>query len=154
MFEANSADVRRYFDFLGSIISGLIFGYITCEIVFEVFFTRSVEINELTLLPFIFILPSFVYWFFYKLVCETSKIKILAGYFNFILISIPSVSLLFLFYSIVLFKKLPEILDKEQFPKLLFMFVFINLIAILPMAFFWIIGILTASKFSKKNILP
>lgn len=150
MFETNSAEIRRFFDLLGSSVCGLIFGYI----VLEGFCTNRLQINQIVISPLIFIMPLLVYLFFHKLVWEKLNTKAFGGNLNFILISLPSVSFLFLFYSFVVFKLLPNLLVERDLSKFIFAFGLTNLFAILPMGFFWIIGILTSWKFSKKNILP
>ncbi len=150
MFEANSVDVRRFFDLLGSVVSSLIIGVI----VLEGFCTKPYQMNKIIISPLIFIMPMLVYLFFHKLVWEKLNTNAFSGNLNFILISLLSASFLFIFYSIVVFKELPKLLLEGYLSKMVFAFGLANLFAILPMGFFWIIGILTSWKFSRKNILP
>lgn len=150
MFEAKSEDIRRFFDLPGSIFCGLVVGF--CA--WEDYFRSPFLTDKIHFLPLFFIAPLFFYLIFYRLVWQKVKTKAFSGNLNFLLISLPGVSLSLLFFSLLIFKTPPNFIVNSLSMETIFKFSAANLIAILPMAFFWFIGILTAWKFSKKNFLP
>ena len=156
MFEAKSEEVRRFFDLLGSIFLGILFGVVIAKDIFRYTFSDRVFVSIVfSLIPLIY------YVTFHYLVWRFVNSKFLFGYFNFILISIPSLTLSILTAVLgeKLFRGMP-ISPTTNFSFSIFMFsvfsphtLFVYSIGNLPMAFFWFIGVLTAWKFSKKRVL-
>lgn len=156
MFEARSADVRRFFDLLGSIFCGLIIGFVLSDEA-----TRVYKTPRVLLFALFFIAGATVYLSFYKLVWRFVNTKFLYGYANFLMISVLSVSVAVVIVTAnkVLLSgddlsnslRQLEMLISRMLPTKILLFYWVTS---LPMAAFWLIGILTAWKFSKSKSLP
>ncbi len=143
MSEIKSGEVRRFFDLLGSIFCGAVVGLVIGgEISTQnLVVTFVVSTISIAICVYIFsVFPRF-YWHFVGT-------KFLHGYFNFVLIAVSNVSLI-IFASFLYYLMSPLKGFGFTFSSLYRL----KIIAILPMAFFWILGIITAWKFSKREIL-
>jgi hypothetical protein len=143
MFEMKSGEVRRFFDLLGSIFCGIVVGIgIGGEISTpNLIVTFVVCTISTAICVYIFsVFPRF-YWHFVGT-------KFLYGYFNFVLTSVSNVSLVIFAVSVCYFVNPwkgfnPNV---ENIYKLYYF-------SLLPPAFFWILGIITDWKFSKRETL-
>jgi hypothetical protein len=154
MFEAKSEDIRRFFDLLGAIFFPIVAGFMIWQDEF-----RWRPNYKFLFLLLIIALCLIIYLSFYRLVWHFVNTRFLFGYANFLFISILSVSTIALIFIAA------NILMSQTFAQLTFdlnrFLTKINLTGItifywatsLPMAFFWLLGILTAWKFSKKDFL-
>jgi hypothetical protein len=144
MSEMKSGEVRRFFDLLGSIFCGIVVGTGCGKLVVE-----STHINSFVVFPIVLAICSYIFSVFPRFYWHFVGTKVLYGYFNFVLIAVSNV---FLFVFVLFIR--------EQFNpwknigafdfKALFILYYVSL---LPMAFFWILGIITAWKFSKRETL-
>jgi hypothetical protein len=143
MSEMKSDEVRRFFDLLGSIFCGVFVGLVIGGVIStpNLVVTFVVSTISTGICVYIFsVFPRF-YWHFVGT-------KFLYGYFNFILISVSNVSLT-IFASFIFY--LTD--GTKQFGLTFRTLNLIETIAVLPMAFFWILGIITAWKFSNRETL-
>jgi hypothetical protein len=142
MSEMKSEEVRRFFDLLGSIFCGFIFG-IAC-VKMSVNLTST---DKLIVYPISLAIGSYAFSVLPRLYWHLVSTKFLYGYFNFILISVSNVSLIaflkFLFPNIIPIKEIDGTQD----------IILLYFLPTLAMAFFWILGIITAWKFSKRETL-
>jgi len=158
MVEAKSADIRRFFDLLGSIVVPLIGSFVIWQDEFRFRNNFSQNQNYLFLLLFMTAGLS-IYLIFHRLLWRFVNTRFLYGYANFLLISILSVS------SIAALIITVNLLLQPNLDRLFFLFerlmsrnstveiIVFYWATSLPMAFFWLIGILTSWKFSEKNLL-
>jgi hypothetical protein len=144
MSEMKSGEFRRFFDLLGSIFCGLIVGLAGGELVVEKTHICGFAIYPLAVATCVYIFSVFprFYWHFVGT-------KVLYGYFNFVLIAVSNVFLvIFALFIREQFNPWKNI-GAFDFKALFLLYYF----SILPMAFFWILGIITAWKFSKRETL-
>ena len=142
MREMKSGEVRQFFDLLGSIFCGTVLGIAFVKMSVNLTSTDKLFVYPISLAIgsyFFSILPRF-YW-------HLVGTKFLYGYFNFILISVSNVSLIiflkFLFPNVIPIKEIDGTQD----------IILLYFLSTLAMAFFWILGIITAWKFSKRESL-
>jgi hypothetical protein len=144
MSEIKSGEVRRFFDLLGSIFCGVFVGLVIGGLIStpNSVVTFVVSTISIAICVYIFsVFPRF-YWHFVGT-------KFLYGYFNFVLIAVSNV-FLFVFALFIREQFNPwKIFGAFDF-KALFILYYVSL---LPMSFFWILGIITAWKFSKRETL-
>jgi hypothetical protein len=158
MFEAKSAEIRRFFDLLGSIVVSLIGSFAIWQDEFR--FTNHFTQNQKYLFQLLFMTAVLsVYLIFHRLIWRFVNTRFLYGYANFLLISILSVS------SFVVLIIAVNLLLQPNFNQSLFLLnrllsrnnpfeiIVFYWATSLPMAFFWLIGILTSWRFSEKNTL-
>lgn len=155
MFEATSAGVRRFFDFLGSIFCGLIFGFILSQEV-----SRFIQTSRFLFIALFIIAGLAIYLAFYKLVWRFLNQRFLLGYANFLIISILSVSIAAPFaiaVRLLMINRNPdfsfdqlELFISNLSPDGVLLFYWATS---LPMAFFWLVGWLTAWKFRERKFL-
>jgi hypothetical protein len=149
MLEIRSEDIRRFFDLLGSIFCGLLIGFSLWDGTIQ----NSIS-NRWYYLPVFIGLVLITYLGIHRLVWNKVSSKFLYGYFNFILISILSFTLVSLFGIICSYLAgiFPAIFRFHFRPIMSWpTTVLIYLGATLPMAFFWLIGSITSWKFAKGN---
>ena len=154
MFEAKSFEIRRFFDLLGSTFCVSLYSLITWQNEF-----RFGNPDKLIYLPLFVVAGLSVYLTFYLLVWRFVKTKFLLGYANFLLISILSVSaavVLVQLKELVVTRNLSLSLNRLEFlilrtdPTDVLLFYWATC---LPLALFWLLGVLTVWKFSKRNFL-
>jgi hypothetical protein len=154
MFEAKSADVRRFFDLLGSIFCVLLYSLIIWQEVF-----RFQQPDRFFYLPLFFAVGLAIYMSFYHLIWRRLNTRFLYGYANFLLISVLSVStagVLAIFIKLVTTHNPPlwfNQIDLFTLRALVAKVLLFYWATSLPMALFWLIGVLTVWKFSKRNFL-
>jgi hypothetical protein len=143
MSEMKSGEVRRFFDLLGSIFCGVFVGLVIGGLIStpNLVVTFVVSTISTAICVYIFsVFPRF-YWHFVGT-------KFLYGYFNFVLISVSNVSLI-IFASYIFY-----LVDSSKEFGLTFRILnMLEIIFVLPPAFFWILGIITSWKFSKRETL-
>jgi hypothetical protein len=143
MSEMKSGDVRRFFDLLGSIFCGIFVGLVIGGLIStpNLVVTFVVSTISIAICVYVFsVFPRF-YWHFVGT-------KFLYGYFNFVLIAVSNVSLI-IFATFMLHLLIPSNKVFLSFRE----FFMLNYLSVLPMAFFWILGIITSWKFSKRETL-
>jgi hypothetical protein len=144
MSEMKSGEVRRFFDLLGSIFCGVFVGLVFGGMISTPNLVVSIVAHLISVVACVYVFSVFprFYWHFVGT-------KFLYGYFNFVLISVSNVSLImfssYIFYIVSSPKRVVFTLNDLNR---------LETISILPMAFFWILGIITAWKFSKRETLP
>lgn len=143
MLEMKSEDVRRFFDLLGSIFCGIVVGLIIGGIIRTPNLVVAFVVSAISTAICVYIFSVFprFYWHFVGT-------KFLYGYFNFVLISVSNVSLI-IFAALVFHLLIPANKVFLSFQE----FFTLNYLSVLPMAFFWILGIITAWRFSKRETL-
>ncbi len=143
MSEIKSGEVRRFFDLLGSIFCGAVVGLVIGGLISTPKLVVSFVVFPISTAICVYIFSVFprFYWHFVGT-------KFLLGYFNFVLIAVSNVSLI-IFASLLYYLMSPLKGFGFTFSSLYRL----KIIAILPMAFFWILGIITAWKFSKRETL-
>lgn len=155
MSSIDSKEIRRFFDLLGSVFCGLVISFIFWTEFFR--FSHSRE-NKFLFLPIFLLLGISIYTFFYKLIWKFFKAKFFYGHFNFILISVLSISIVFLcglsinylFHGLPVFSTDFRVSAKQYIFNLILFYYY----TLLPMAVFWFIGVLCSWKFAKRDILP
>jgi hypothetical protein len=143
MSEMKSGDVRRFFDLLGSIFCGVFVG-----LVFGGMISTSKVVDAFVAFPFSIGACVYIFSVFPRFYWHFVGTKFLYGYFNFILISVSNVSLI-IFATFMLHLLIPSNKVFLSFQE----FFMLNYLSVLPMAFFWILGIITTWKFSKRKTL-
>jgi hypothetical protein len=143
MSEMKSEEVRRFFDLLGSIFCGVFVGLVIGGMIPTPNLVVTFVVSTILIVICVYVFSVFprFYWHFIGT-------KFLYGYFNFILISVTNVSLI-IFAAFMLYLLIPANKVFLSFREIFML----NYLSILPMAFFWILGIITAWKFSKREIL-
>lgn len=156
MFEAKSFEIRRFFDLLGSIFCGLIIGF-----GFSQEASRAFKMPRIWLFALFFTAGAMIYVSFYKLVWRFINTRFFYGYANFLMISVLGVSVVFLIVTAAKVLMIGgDFNDSLSRYGLMISRFSLNKIFLfywatsLPMAVFWLIGILTAWKFSKREPLP
>lgn len=156
MFEAKSFEIRRFFDLLGSTLTVLLFGFG----IWQEFFRFQPALRYL-ILALLIAVGLAIYLSFYKLIWKFLNTRFLYGYANFLIISVLSVSVA----SVIAITSKALLNDSNfesslnQFQLLISRFSATKLLLFywgtsLPMTAFWLIGVLTAWKFSKRRNLP
>jgi hypothetical protein len=143
MSEMKSGEVRSFFDLLGSIFCGIFVGLAIGGMIStpNSVVTFVVSTSSTAICIYIFsVFPRF-YWHFVGT-------KFLYGYFNFVLIAVSNVSLI-IFAALVFHLLIPTNKVFLSFRE----FFMLNYLSVLPPAFFWILGIITSWKFSKRETL-
>jgi hypothetical protein len=143
MSEMKSEEVRRFFDLLGSIFCGVFVGLVIGGVIStpNLVVTFVVSTISTGICVYIFsVFPRF-YWHFVGT-------KFLYGYFNFILISVSNVSLIIFAVSFCYFVSPWKGFNLTA--EVIYKF---NFVSLFPMSFFWILGIITTWKFSKRETL-
>jgi hypothetical protein len=154
MLEAKSADVRRFFDLLGSIFCVLLYSLIIWQEEF-----RFNKPPGYFYLPLFVVIALSIYLSFYRLIWRGLNTRFLYGYANFLLISVLSVSTagaLVIFINLVNSRNPPLLfnqIDLFTWRAMVIKLLLFYWATCLPMALFWLIGVLTVWKFSKPNFL-
>lgn len=156
MFEAKSFEIRRFFDLLGSIFCCLIIGIGLSQEA-----SRAFKTPRILLFALFFTAGAMIYVSFYKLVWRFINTRILYGYANFLMISVLSASMVYLIVTAAKVLMIDGNFNDSLYrsgllissfsPNKILLFYWATS---LPMASFWVIGILTAWKFSKREPLP
>jgi hypothetical protein len=143
MSEMKSGEVRRFFDLLGSIFCGIVVG-----LSFGMLNIKANVINVFAAFPICIAICVYIFSVFPRFYWHFVGTKFLYGYFNFVLIAVSNVSLMIfavtLCYLVNPWKGFN--LNAEVLYKLYYF-------SLLPPTFFWILGIITAWKFSKSETL-
>lgn len=154
MFEATSADIRRFFDLLGAFFYSLVGSFM----LWKDEFPSSLNYRFILLPLFIFAGVS-IFLSLHHLVWRFVNTRFLLGYANFLIISALSVTTTVVLLVIVgaavrqnsalSFHRLELFYLRTSLTEVILFYWATSL----PMAFFWMVGWLTAWKFSRRNFL-
>ncbi len=143
MSEMKSGEVRRFFDLLGSIFCGIVVGIGIGGLI-----STPKSVITFIAFPVSIAICGYIFSVFPRFYWHFVGTKFLYGYFNFVLIAVSNVSLI-IFVALVFHLLIPTNKVFLSFQE----FFTLNYLSVLPMAFFWILGIITAWKFSKRETL-
>lgn len=151
MLKTKPEKVRSSFDLIGALSCGLIFSYL---------FYRAADgqvrnLSSSTTLLLYFSVGSFCYLLFYFLVWRFIALRFLYGYLNFVFVSLCGFTsfVFFILLAKVWFDDFPinHFFLYQPFFRIL---LHLNLLALAPMAFFSVIGVIASMFSNKGKLLP